>query len=447
MIAPSEDPRSDRLLEIVERMAGGDHALRLPISRAHDHLDAVSHAVNVLVGELSYATDHLRRARDEAEAANRAKSVFLRNVSHEIRTPLSAILGLTRVLMNPALTPDEREHLHERILSNGAMLLSLVDDLLDVSRLDADRLPLDAHPLGIAPIVHDVTADLAAEAASKGLSLAVEASDGGLSALADARRVRQILFNVIGNAIKFTARGGVRVRIGAAEQISIDVADTGIGLTVAQAASLFEPFSQADPSIGERFGGSGLGLALSKRLAQAMGGDLLLLESAPGAGATFRLLLPIASALPREALLPAPPDGREALGLDGWRVLLAEDSEDIRYAMMMLLEREGAHVVSVADGRAAVERALAGPFEVVLMDVRMPDIDGLEATRQARARGCRTPIVAITADAVPGHHQECLAAGCDAYVAKPIDVRHLIEEIRRVARSSSADSATAPAVA
>ncbi len=214
-------------------------------------------------------------------------------------------------------------------------------------------------------------------------------------------------------------------------RLVIDVSDSGIGLTTAQAAALFAPFQQGDGSIAQRFGGSGLGLALSRRLAEGLGGTVELLRSAPGRGSTFRVVLPAPP-----ATLPPPAEARPASGraLDGLTLLLADDNRDIREPIRELLEFYGATVVEADDGRTAVERARAGGFDLLLMDVRMPELDGLEATRQLRRAGVRTPIVALTADAVEQHREECLAAGCDGHLPKPVELVHLLEVVRSFVR-------------
>ncbi|MGZ3405827.1 MAG: ATP-binding protein, partial [Polyangia bacterium] len=386
----SRDGRVEALLEALEHMAGGDLDRRVPISPVHDEIDAIAHGVNVLVGELQYTSDGLQRAKQEAEEANRAKTAFLRNISHEIRTPLSAIIGLVELLTAHAGEEERRQELLLRMLSNSRVLLALVDDLLDLAKVEAGRLPFE--PVAVAPlaIVTETVANLENEADRKGLRLSIE-TVGVLPELisTDPKRLRQILTNLVGNAIKFTERGTVTVRIGGgarASQLVVEVSDTGIGLSAAQAAGLFAPFRQGDGSIALRFGGSGLGLALSRRLAEGMGGTLEIANTTPGVGTTFRVVLPAASAA---AAPPSPPqkpagapNGRE---LAGMRLLLAEDNRDIREAIMELLQLYGAEVVEAEDGLAAVRLARSETFDLVLMDVRMPGVDGLEATRRLRS--------------------------------------------------------------
>jgi signal transduction histidine kinase/CheY-like chemotaxis protein len=435
----TERERLAGLLDVLEDMAGGNVARRAPISPAHDELDALAHAVNVIVGELEYASADLRSAKERAEEANRAKTVFLRNVSHEMRTPLSAIMGLAQLLRSGDFAALRRDDLHQRILSNGRLLLGLVDELLDLSKIESGKLDIDPQPMSVANAIAEIRDVLENEAHAKGLELLAEVPpDANEAALADAKRVRQILMNLVGNAIKFTDRGEVRIRLsvdGRGQSVDVEVSDTGIGLSPEQGARLFEPFTQADPSISRRFGGTGLGLALSRRLARSMGGDLAIVGGAPGKGTTLRLSLPTASRTARARPEPVEADGPDSSKplsseLRGLRLLLAEDNPDIRIATTALLRCVGAEVVEAADGFEAVGLCTRDAFDVVLMDVRMPRLDGLEATRALRGLGVVVPIVALTADAVLEHRDECLAAGCSAHVPKPVDIDHLIGMIR-----------------
>ena len=244
--------------------------------------------------------------------------------------------------------------------------------------------------------------------------------------------------NVVGNAIKFTARGEVRVRLSdePPEGLNVDVSDTGIGLSPAQGERLFEPFAQGDVSISRRFGGTGLGLALSRRLARAMGGDLAVSDGAPGKGTTLRLSLARGPEAPPGSSPRLPAEGDPAPSLRGLRLLLADDNEDIRIVMTTHLGALGAEIIEASDGVEAVAMCEREAIDLVLMDVRMPRLDGLEATRELRKAGCTVPIIALTADAVLQHSRECLAAGCSAHVAKPVDLDRLIAIIREFWKGS-----------
>jgi signal transduction histidine kinase/CheY-like chemotaxis protein len=434
------DPaRVAQLLASLEELAGGELDHTVAISPAHDSLDALAFGINVLVEELRYTSDGLRRARDVAESANLAKTAFLRNISHEIRTPLSAIIGLGDVLALEELDAARRHDVVGRIQTNARALLGLVDDLLDLSKVEAGKLQFEVAPMVLIDVVAEVVRSLEPEALRKSVELTIESLPGTPAAIdSDARRVRQILMNVIGNALKFTERGEIRVRLELCDErrLAIDVIDTGIGLTVEQQRELFVPFQQADPTIARVYGGSGLGLMLSKRFAEALGGELVILTSRPGVGTTFRLTLPARRGEEMRAPRPptAAPRPRPSRPLAGLRVALAEDNHDIRTALAELLQVAGAEVALAADGHEAVRQALEVGFDVLLMDVRMPGLDGLEATRLLRQRGYARPIVALTADAMKEHRAECLAAGYDDYIAKPIEYPQLVEIVLRATR-------------
>ena len=399
-----------------------------------------------------------RRAREVAESADRAKSRFLAAVSHEIRTPMTAILGFTDLLLNDPdvrrLPPPRLDDLRT-IAQSGAHLLDLIDDILDISKIEAGKLRVEPAPCSPSRIVAEVLATLRSRAEDKGLLLSQEAGGPIPEAiLTDRVRLRQILINLVGNAIKFTERGSVRVRLelvpgrdeGEGEDepgfaidedgpsLRIDVIDTGPGITEAEQALLFEPFSRPVSS-ARQSSGHGLGLAISRRLAEMLGGELTVL-SAAGEGSTFRLSLPAGPVDPfiappesgREADRPAPPPDRPPPS----RILLAEDNSAVLRVTTLHLEQLGAQVVSARNGQQAIDLALDAqndgqPFDVVLMDMQMPVIDGYEATRQLRARGFTGRIIALTAYAMPEDREECLRLGCDEHVSKPVDWARLAE--------------------
>jgi signal transduction histidine kinase len=432
-VSDAEDPRLLAMLDALQDMAGGNLARTIPLSPAHDVLDAVAYAINVLVGELRYASAGLRQAKDQAELANQSKSVFLRSVSHELRTPLAAIAGLTEVLSGVERTPAQRAQILERVRANVRALMRLIDDLLDLSKAEADHLEVTSEPIAALEVVSDVVQSLGPQAAAKGIELAFAAAeDVPIRMVTDARRMRQILMNLVGNAVKFTERGHVQVQLrrapGPPERLTIDVVDSGIGISRGSRALLFTPFGQADEAVARRFGGTGLGLALSRRLAERLGGELVLLESAPGTGSTFRLTLPLER---REGRRPALASAatRAEDGLLGLRVLVAEDNADLRRTLGDLLADAGCAVAVAADGEEAVSQALAREFDVILMDVEMPRLDGLRATARLRARGYRGTILAITADAMPEHRAEALAAGCNEHIAKPVQFPDLFARL------------------
>ncbi len=401
-------------------------------------------------------------AKDRAEEAARAKSAFLANMSHEIRTPMTAILGFAEMIQAQGnLTPSQLQAM-ETIHRNGHHLLTIINDVLDFSRVDAGKLKLDVRPIDLREVVEEVLSLLRLQAELKGLEISSEYL-GELPTVVsfDPTRLRQILTNIVGNAIKFTHRGRVlvsvrRVVVEGRAQLQFDVIDTGIGISSAEIANLFRPFSQADATTSRKFGGTGLGLSIARQLAVLMGGDVSVAQSVPGQGSTVRALLPISAAdlvaahpvraIPRALrkrggpLVPTPagPTVRTegARSLVGYRVLLAEDGLDNQRLVRWILERAGAAVTTVENGVDACEIAIRHladdlAFDIVIMDMQMPMLDGYQATRRLREEGFARPIIALTAHAMPEDEKKCLAAGCDDYSPKPIEREQFLTLITR----------------
>jgi signal transduction histidine kinase len=431
MIEISSD-RLAHMLATLERMAGGDLDQRIALSERRDELDAVAHAINVLVGELKIVAEGLRRAKEEAEAASQAKTIFLRNFSHEIRTPLTVILGMSELIASQRLPPTRIQHLRQRIETSGTALAGILDDLLDLAKVEAEKIDFDLRAVSALEVIREVVASFETVASRKHVRLFIEDENEAAvvpSAWTDEKRFRQIITNVIGNAVKFTSEGNIAVRVWKstdAKSVFVDVTDTGIGMTKEQSRLLFQPFVQADTTIARRFGGSGLGLALSKRFAEGMGGDVEVAESTPGIGTTFRVRLPAAAApgnAEAEDAIPAPDVGSP---LRDRRILVVEDNDDLRSMTVEFLTLAGATVGEASGGEEAIERWQAARYDAILMDVRMPQVDGIEATRRLRAMGVGVPIVALTADAVAEQRDECLGAGCTAYLVKPFNIAQLV---------------------
>jgi signal transduction histidine kinase/ActR/RegA family two-component response regulator len=449
--------RVTSLLDQLEAMAAGCVDTKLPLSPSGDELDAIAYGINALADELRYTSaraadaerrtmeEHLR-AKELAERANEAKSLFLRTASHEIRTPIAAILGIADLLAIGGVTDDDRADLVDRLRSNSRALLSLVGNVLDLSRLEADKIELAFEPISVLDIARDVVRSLAADTRKKRLYLRIESHvDSPIIIDTDRLRLRQILVNVVANAVKFTMLGGVTVtlcedRDGDRRRAIVDVTDTGIGLDAAQRAHLFTPFGQADPSVAREHGGYGLGLALSSRLAEQLGGNLMLLRSEVGVGSTFRLSLDAsvaaaayAGAHPKTNGLMDDPARRV---LDGVRILLADDNPDLQLAIGRSLRIEGAAVSYASNGTEAVTMTRTGAFDVVLMDLWMPKLNGMQAVRILRAEGCRVPVIAISADASPDTRAASIDAGCGAFLCKPFEPDDLIASIRFVKQDS-----------
>lgn len=453
-----ERARVDALLATIEEMAGGDKSRKLALSSRGDQLDAVAHAVNVLADELQYmyarmteaehrVAEDLRLSRDAAERANEAKSVFLRTASHEIRTPIAAILGIADLLALGGVSDEDRADLVERLRGNSRALLSLVGNVLDLSRLDADKLAFSLEPVAPVELLREVVNSFEAETRRKALDVRVETEmPEALMIETDRLRLRQVLVNLIGNAVKFTSSGGVRIAVRLScdtgqNQLTIDVADSGMGIPADQRRFLFVPFGQADASIVRLHGGSGLGLALSRRLVEQLGGALTLLHTEPGIGSTFRLSLTARLVeSPNPGALVAAARAPQTRALAGVRILLADDNADLRLAIGRSLRVDGASVDYACNGREALAMARSGTFDVVLMDVLMPLMNGLDATRSLRAEGNPVAIIALSADAAPEMRTASIVAGCSTYICKPFDSRDLVSAIRFLLRSEHESS-------
>jgi len=378
--------------------------------------------------------EELREAnRREAERLARVKGEFLANMSHEIRTPLNAVLGLAQLGARGGGQHQAAEQF-ARIQEAGRHLLGIIDDILDLSKLEAGKLSVEQRPFCLAAAVEAAVRLVAGRTEVKGLGLHAELDDDLPPwVLGDALRLKQVLVNLLANAVKFTPKGDVVLSVSrAGTQLAFKVTDTGIGMDAAQMGRLFEPFQQADSSTTRRFGGTGLGLAISDNLVRLMGGSIAV-ESRPGVGSTFTVSLPLPTAEAPSATAAAGAVA-PALRLVGLRVLAAEDAEVNRLVLESQLRHEGAQVLFVADGQAAVDAvAQAGPgaFDVVLMDVQMPVMDGMTATRHIREIAPSLPVIGLTAHALQEEHDRCLAAGMLERVVKPVDLDLLVAVVLR----------------
>jgi PAS domain S-box-containing protein len=388
-----------------------------------------------------------RNAMLAARAATLAKSEFLANMSHEIRTPMTAILGYTDLIGDSSF---DREQVVRTIKRNGEHLLTIINDILDLSKIEAGKMHIEHVDTDIFQIVHDVVSLMRVRSDERSIDLSVEfTTEMPRCVPSDPVRIRQILINLVGNAIKFTDKGGVHVSVGFdidRRQLSVAVRDTGVGMSDEQMSRLFGAFEQADTSTTRKFGGTGLGLRISQRLANMMGGEITV-ESKPGKGSVFKVVV-ATGPIRRDAVVraeqaidripqPAHAVALEARPLAGLNILLAEDGEDNRRLLTYLLGRCGANVSVVENGQQLVDELgksgagdrglkLNAGFDLVLTDMQMPVLDGYEAVRQLRRAGCRLPIVALTAHAMEGDDRKCLDAGCDGYATKPVDLPALI---------------------
>jgi signal transduction histidine kinase/HPt (histidine-containing phosphotransfer) domain-containing protein/ActR/RegA family two-component response regulator len=482
-----DEVAAGRLASAAERMAQMDRKL----TAVYDSLSAVSHhrseyerekvarelaeaerlssyewvlgaLLGVLVlGTATYArttfihlrihAEELRRARlaaeeatGAAEQANRAKSDFLANMSHEIRTPMNAIVGYSDLLLGRSLSSAQKLAYIHTIRRNGEHLLSVIDNVLDLSKIEADRLDIELTQCCPRQVIYEVLSTMQVKAAEGGISLTADfATKLPEEVSSDPTRLRQILVNLVGNALKFTRKGSVRIVASSEREdeawiLRFSVADTGVGMTEQQASTLFQPFVQADSSTTRQFGGTGLGLNISRRLARLMGGDITV-QSSPGVGSTFTVSIRVAAkegVRLVDSLHPPSPTEKETSAQFVGRVLVVEDGPDNQRLFQTQLASMGIAVTLASDGEAGAKRALLAveegkPFDLVLMDMQMPVLDGYEATSLLRNSGYRNPILALTAHAMSGDREKCIRAGCDGYLSKPLRRESLIEELYR----------------
>jgi signal transduction histidine kinase/DNA-binding response OmpR family regulator len=426
--------------------------LKVLSRRAHAFDDEHLHTLGLLSSVISTALAHAeemrmralaveasQRAQQAAEAASRAKSEFLANMSHEIRTPMNGVLGMARLALECDMCEEARGYV--RLAQASAEgLLSLLNDILDFSKIEAGRLEIERVPFAPRRLLGDLMAMFEIRAREKDVRLVLEANDLPERLVGDPARLRQVLMNLLGNALKFTDRGEVRLETrtlaGSAEaaRLAFLVHDTGIGVPAAKQEQIFEVFTQADASTTRRYGGTGLGLAITARLVRLMGGKISV-SSEEGRGSTFRVELPYELA---DAAAAQPEGRRAAPALRNLRILLAEDNPVNQLVAVRLLQKRGHRVEVAESGEQVLERVGQGSWDLILMDVQMPGLNGFEVTAEIRRReavdGGRIPIVAQTAHVMKGDRERCLEAGMDGYVAKPLDIAELLEVIAAVTR-------------
>ena len=419
--------------------------------------------------QLEAAIEQANRMAVQAECANHAKSAFLANMSHEIRTPMTSILGYTDLLMDHSLGAADCKTYLTTIRRNAEYLLQLINDILDLSKIESGKMVMDLGPCHLPSTLADVASMMRPRAEQRKNTLEVRYAGRLPETIhTDGARLRQVIVNLVGNAVKFTENGSIRIGVSFLPQwrsdqsaVSVEVADTGIGISQEAQSSLFQPFTQAESSATRKYGGTGLGLAISRQIVTALGGELTV-QSVPGKGGTLPVIGPFNTVFtvtiptgdiagvhllesPGEVICENETATRwmpDAAVLGGVRILLAEDNIDNQVLLRTVLGTAGAEVEVVANGKLAVERAQTGAFDVVLMDMNMPEMDGYEATRRLRDRGYSRSILALTANAMSGDCERCLVAGCDAHLAKPIDRKQLIETVAQYSQSKTSRADT-----
>lgn len=411
---------------------------------------------------LEHMVKELTAARQQAEAAAQTKSEFLANMSHEIRTPMTAILGYVDLLREPDLSEVDRNQAIETVHRNGQHLLAIINDILDISKIEAGRMTFERLSCSPQQMIEDTLALMSARAAEKQLELKADFI-GPIpeSIQTDPTRVRQILVNLVGNALKFTATGSVRlvtqltsVPDGTPRRLRIDVIDSGIGMSENQVRNLFQPFTQADSTMTRQYGGTGLGLAISQRLARMLGGDITV-SSETGRGSCFtvtldpgEVVMASVSAAPTTKAAPVETQPSAESPLQGAFILIVDDAPDNRKLLSFHIKKNGGTFELAENGDIAVQKIRAArsarPYDVILMDMQMPVLDGYGAATLLRSEGEQTPIIALTAHAMTGDREKCLNAGCDDFLSKPIDRVALIERLAHYASRSKPELALFP---
>ena len=409
----------------------------MELYEANQRLQAHAAELERVVHERTRA---LEQALTVVEESLRAKGEFLAVISHEIRTPMNGVLGMAQLLLMTQLSAEQQGYA-ETIRSSGEILLALINDILDLSKMESGKVTLDARPVDVRAVVNEVTQLLSGQAQQKKLALRSDiAAEVPAWFRGDATRLKQIFLNLVGNAIKFTHKGSVRVEVAMMANggwLECRVKDTGIGIPPDRVGRLFEKFSQVDSSITRRYGGTGLGLAICKRLVEGMGGNITV-ESKHYQGTTFTFRIPaIPSEAPREVRPPPQAGPRRVMQA---RILLVEDNPVNQMLAMSMLQKLGASADLAKDGAEAVEKATAGAYDLILMDIQMPRMDGLTATRAIRATGgIRQPrIVALTANAMDSDREACVAAGMDDFLSKPFQASELQEKLDAVVTATGA---------
>ncbi len=435
--------RIQELMAASNAMAGGDLSVSVREEGA-DEIARLAASFNAMVRRIKELVESVRQAAERAEEANRLKTSFLANMSHEIRTPMNAILGYAYLLRDRLDVDEEAREDLACIERSGSHLLTLINDILDISKIESEQLQVERIPCSPSAILDDVLLVMAPPAREKGIEVsAVCDALVPKEILSDPTRIRQALINLIGNAVKFTEKGSVKVRLrsdgpeGGPWRIEFRIQDTGIGIPEDKIGQLFKPFMQVDPSATRKYGGTGLGLSISYRLAQLLGGDLAF-ERTPNAGSVFTLSIrgeaPSSPSRPEEPARSAGVDNKRSVeaappAVVRGRILVVEDSEESRALLRRMLEAGGASVEVAGDGAVALQRCSLVRFDLVLMDLQMPVMNGFQALAGLHRIGVQSPVVALTAHAMKGDRERCLEAGFSAYLPKPVTAPDLLTTV------------------
>jgi CheY-like chemotaxis protein/nitrogen-specific signal transduction histidine kinase len=377
----------------------------------------------------------LKIAKNAAERASRLKSAFLANMSHEIRTPLNAVIGFADLLHSDSVSEEERKEYTEVISRSGKTLVSIIDDILDISKVEAGHLEVELVKYSPLKALDEVLKLLYIKAKKKGIELNMILGDNiPKESIADPNRFKQIIINIVGNAIKFTEKGHVNVKMSynkVDEMIDIEVQDTGVGIGPEYIDKIFNSFVQADNSITRKYGGTGLGLVLAKHLARLMGGTVRLINSEIDKGSTFLISIKhtVNESMINALAVKKLPGNSKKIDLKGMRILLVEDSLDNQMLMQIFLSKMGIKLEIANNGVEGIEKALAGNFDLVLMDIQMPILDGYQATKKLREKNYNKPIVALTAHAMLSEQEKCIHAGCTDFLSKPLNQNDLYKKL------------------
>lgn len=408
------------LRDVTTLVGQGEFNQKIPV-RSNDELGQLAHAVNVMAEKLEENIG----TRQQAEKANREKSLFLANMSHEIRTPLGAILGFTELLRDNNLSELDRQQYIGIIHRTGLNLSQIINDILDLSKVEAGRFQLEKTNFSLLDLLQDIEKVIEVRRDEKPIELIFQAINGAPDIVhSDPLRLRQILMNLLGNAVKFTESGSIRLTYEKVSgQLVFTIRDTGIGLTPEQAQQLFKAFSQVDNSSIRKYEGTGLGLVLSRHLARFLGGDVFMQDSAAGKGSVFVAKIPFEepTADPKVVRV-SQPDPVLTSKLKGKNILVVEDTRDNQLLIEKILTKYGVHITMANNGKEGLNQALAGNFDLVIMDVQMPVMDGYTAAQELRKRNYKKPIIALTAHAMKEDRAKCLQAGYSDYLTKPIQV-------------------------